>query len=105
MQYNGISTKELCRASGLRPRDIRKLEKARLLLPAYKYRRYRRKNISWASKLKYLLDQGWQVNEIRAWANGRWITPNPRVWPPRKEDWLSAPTLPKGGIPLQSKND
>ena len=77
----------LCELSGLTPSDVEKLGEAHLLMPDYSDGTYRPKNLIWAKKLAYLLKTGWSLEQIRAWADGRWKTSNPRKWPPNRDDW------------------
>lgn len=86
--YPGYLTgAELLSQSGLTPDDLAGLTEARLLLPDRPSGRYRPKLVTWARKLAYLLRGGWSLAEVQAWARGRWQTPNPRQWPPMREDW------------------
>lgn len=86
--YDDLITRDqLCEQSGLSKKDLERLETIRLLLPD-KDDLYRPKLAGWGRKLAFLLDQGWDLNEIKAWAKGRWKTSNPRQWPPRREDWM-----------------
>jgi hypothetical protein len=80
-----LTLEELCRQSGLGPEDLSRLETARLLLPDTKDGRYRPKLTGWGKKMAYLLGEGWGIEEIQAWAKGRWKTENPRQWPPAKK--------------------
>ncbi|NPV08051.1 MAG: MerR family transcriptional regulator [Anaerolineae bacterium] len=82
-----LSAEELCRRSGLSPDDLERLQEAGLLRPDRPGGRYRPKLASWATKLAYLLGEGWSLREIGAWARGRWQTPDPRQWPPERERW------------------
>jgi hypothetical protein len=84
--YQGyLNAEELCRQSGLDPEDLSRLEVARLLLPDTKDGRYRPKLAGWGKKLAYLLQAGWEIEEIKAWSQGRWKTENPKQWPPAKK--------------------
>lgn len=74
-----LSANELCQQSGISHNELEGFESARLLVPDTKDGRYRPKLIGWARKLKCLLDGGWKIDEIKAWAKGRWSTPNPRL--------------------------
>jgi hypothetical protein len=80
-----LTIDELCEKSGLSIGDIRQLETARLLLPDHDGK-YRPKLVGWAGKLAYLLNQNWQVDEIKRWARGRFKTGNPKQWPPQRSD-------------------
>jgi hypothetical protein len=85
--YQGyLTAAELLDQSGLTPADLAGLESVRLLLPDHGGR-YRPKLAGWARKLAYLIREGWSLAELQAWARGRWSTPNPRAWPPSREDW------------------
>lgn len=83
---NYLTRDELCEKSGLSSKNLAQLEEARLLLPD-RDERYRPKLVSWGQKLAYLLNNGWENTDIRAWANGRWKTSNPRQWPPILKEW------------------
>lgn len=85
--YEGYLTADkLCKQSGLDPEDLSRLETARLLLPDTKDGRYRPKLADWGRKLAYLLqEERWQIEEIQAWAKGRWNSKDPRQWPPAKK--------------------
>ncbi|MCP4357367.1 MAG: hypothetical protein GY796_05035 [Chloroflexi bacterium] len=88
--YAGYLTGEnLCKESGLSMQNLAKLEAARLLLPDTKDKRYRPKLAGWAQKLSHLLSEGWETEEIRRWAKGRWRAANPRQWPPDRKEWQS----------------
>ena len=92
-----VTTDELCAASGLSRADLRGLEAARILLPTQTNPapRYRSQLVHWARKLAYLRREGWTVDEIGAWARGRFVSGHPRQWPPERDDWQ-----PQGsGIP------
>lgn len=82
-----LTADELCRQSGLPIEDLKRLEEIRLLVPDTSDGRYRPKLVGWAQKLAYLLEHNWSLWEIKAWAKGRWHTPNPRQWPPDREIW------------------
>ena len=82
-----LTAGDLCKRSGLTPQTLAQLEAARLLLPDTKDGHYRPKLASWGRKLAYLISQGWSGDEIKRWAKGRWSTPNPRRWPPDRDDW------------------
>ena len=81
---------ELCRESCLTKDDVAHLEKTGLLRPTYStgwdpaevY--YRPKLASWGKKLRFLLDEGWTLDEIKKWSKERWSWADPRVWPPPK---------------------
>jgi len=89
--YEGfLSVSDLCQQSGLTQENLSQLEAARLLLPDTRDRRYRPKLEGWANKLAYLLNEGWSIEEIRAWAKGRWKTENPREWPPERNHSISS---------------
>lgn len=83
---NYLTRDELCEKSGLSSENLAQLEEARLLLPD-RDERYRPKLVSWGKKLAYLLNNGWENTDIRAWTNGRWKTSNPRQWPPIRNEW------------------
>ena len=87
--YPGYMTgAELCELSGLSADSLAALESVRLLIPDRPSGKYRPKLLGWAAKLAYLLGAGWNLEELRAWARGRWATDNPRLFPPRREDWI-----------------
>jgi hypothetical protein len=88
--HNYLTADEICQKSGLSHNDIEDLEEARILMPDTKDRLYRPKLASWARKLSYLLDEGWETLEIKAWVKGRWSTSDPRHWPPDRSHWKSA---------------
>lgn len=77
---------ELCEQSGLTPESLAALESCRLLVPDHAGK-YRPKLAGWGRKLAYLLSEGWSLDELKAWARGRWSTPNPREWPPERAAW------------------
>jgi hypothetical protein len=77
-----LTADELCQQSDLSLDEMGRLESARLLLPDTKDGLYRPKLVSWARKLKYLLDEGWEMDETKMWAKERWSNPDPRQWPP-----------------------
>jgi hypothetical protein len=88
--YSGyLSVNDFCEQSGLNSHDLSLLESARLLLPDTKDGRYRPKLAGWGRKLAYLINEGWTMDEIKAWAKGRWKSPNPRHWPPEKRLFLA----------------
>ena len=98
-----VTTEELCAASGLSRADLWELEAARLLLPTQTNPtpRYRSRLVNWARKLAYLRQQGWALEEIDAWARGRWESADPRQWPPERDDWR-----PQGsGIPSRNRGN
>jgi hypothetical protein len=83
--YEGyLSADELCQQSGLDPGNLSKLREARLLLPDTKNGRYRPKLAGWGKKMAFLLQEGWGIDEIKAWSKERWKTENPKDWPPVK---------------------
>jgi hypothetical protein len=82
-----LTPAQLCEQSGLTADNLADLAAARLLLPDTKDGRYRPKLAGWGRKLAYLLGEGWTVGELRAWARGRWSTPDPRTWPPERAAW------------------
>jgi hypothetical protein len=79
----------ICERSGLSQNDLAALNNYRLLLPDHGDL-YRPKLASWAGKLAYLLRAGWSLAEMKAWARGRWQTPDPRRWPPDPAEWQHA---------------
>jgi len=81
-----LTAAQLCEGSGLATQDLAALETARLLVPDHDAK-YRPKLAGWAKKLSYLLGEGWEIAEIKAWARGRFQTENPRQWPPDHEQW------------------
>jgi hypothetical protein len=66
--------------------ELAALESARLLVPDHEGK-YRPKLVVWGKKVAYLIKEGWTVAEIKRWSKGRWQTPNPKLWPPDREDW------------------
>ena len=78
---------QLCLWSGLTYEEQAILHDARLLVPDRKDGLYRPKLVLWAEKLKYLLDEGWTIPEIKAWAAGRFKAGKPYIYPPIREDW------------------
>ena len=84
-----VAVEELCIASGLSRADVWELEAAGLLLPTHTdpAPSYRPRLVGWARKLAYLRGEGWTLDEIRMWVNGRWSTANPRQWPRDRYDW------------------
>ena len=81
-----LSDSDLCEKANLNPSDLANLENARILLPDHDGK-YRPKLEGWAHKLAFLLANGWEISEIKAWSKGRWATPDPRLWPPIRNDW------------------
>lgn len=81
-----LTAAELCEQSGLTLNSLAALESARLLLPDHDGR-YRPKLAGWGRKLARLLAEGWNLDELKAWARGRWSTPDPRRFPPDRADW------------------
>jgi hypothetical protein len=79
-----LSADELRRQAGLTSINFAHLEAARLLLPDHDGK-YRPKLVGWGRKLAFLLDQGWEIDEIKHWSQSRWTTPDPRQWPPERE--------------------
>ncbi len=77
-----LTEHQLCEESGLTVADLAQLADAHLLLPDTKAGKYRPKLIGWGRKLAYLIQDGWDVSEIKAWAMGRWASKDPRKWPP-----------------------
>ena len=88
-----LTSGELCKQSDLTPPDFANLIAARLILPDTTDGLFRPKLVTWVRKLAYLLKQGWEIEEIRNWANGRWATKNPREWPPDRNRWRTEVTL------------
>lgn len=89
-RYAGyLSAGELVDQAGLTEAQLDELQRARLLVPD-REGRYRPKLAGWARKLAELLASGWEIPEIKAWSSGRWSTPNPRAWPPAREDWKNS---------------
>ena len=74
--------------SGLSETDLDRLEDARLLVPDTKDGRHRPKLAGWGKKLAYLLDEGWEIDEIKRWSKERWKSKKPRVWPPNKNNQI-----------------
>ena len=81
-----LTAAQLCEGNGLTSHDLAALEAARLLVPDHDGK-YRPKLAGWAAKLAYLLAEGWEIAEIKAWARGRFYTDNPREWPPDRDRW------------------
>ena len=75
--YGYLNPGELCYWSKLTLEELIQLYEARLLVPDRKDGKYRPKLVHWAEKLKYLLDEGWTIPEIKAWAAGRFKTGKP----------------------------
>lgn len=82
-----LTAGDLCESAGLAPADLAALGDARLLVPDTADGRYRPRLARWAAKLAYLRGEGWSVADLRAWARGRWATPDPRAWPPDRAQW------------------
>jgi hypothetical protein len=86
-RYEGyLSVNELCQQSGLTLENLKELEEARLLVPDTKDGRYRPKLAGWGKKLAYLLEDGWEIDEIQRWSKERWRSGNPREWPPTRRE-------------------
>jgi hypothetical protein len=83
--------------TGLSLEDLDRLEAARLLRPSRKGHLYKLKLVGWGGRLAYLLREGWSIAEIKAWARGRWSAPDPRQWPPHREDWVPMPDIDDSG--------
>ena len=81
-----LTATQLCKVSGLATQDLAALETVRLLVPDHDAK-YRPKLAGWAKKLSYLLGEGWEIAEIKAWARGRFNTDNPKEWPPDRDRW------------------
>ena len=77
-----LTAEELQAQSGLSTADLAQLEEARLLVPDTNDGRYRPKLASWCKKLAYLMEEGWEIDEIKRWSKERWKTKNPREWRP-----------------------
>ena len=86
-----VTPDDLCGQSGLDRFDLWELESAGLLRPTHTEPapQYRPRLVGWARKLAHLRREGWTLDEIGAWARGRWETDDARRWPPRRHDWLS----------------
>lgn len=69
---NYLTAEELCRQSGLTREDLEKLEEARLLVPDTKDGRYRPMLVGWGKKMMHLLQEGWEIKEIKTWSKERW---------------------------------
>ncbi|MHB8114329.1 MAG: hypothetical protein ACYDHA_12845 [Bellilinea sp.] len=80
-----LTEEDLCTSSGLSGQELISLKTSRLLVPDHQGK-YRPKLLSWAKKLKQLLDLGWTVDEIKDWSKTRWGSGNPREWLPKKND-------------------
>jgi hypothetical protein len=83
-----LTASDLCAQSDLTQDNLSQLAVARLLLPDHD-EKYRPKLAGWARKLSYLLGEGWTIDELRTWSRGRWMTTNPRQFPPNRADWRS----------------
>lgn len=81
-----LSVEELCLQAGLSVNDLARLEAERLLLPDTKDGRYRPKLAGWGRKLAHLLEDGWEVDEIKYWSRVRFQMANPRQWPPDRRE-------------------
>jgi hypothetical protein len=81
-----LTADELCNESGLSLDSLEQLSAVRLLLPDHEGK-FRPRLLRWARKLASLLDQGWNLDEIKRWAKGRFRAANPSQWPPNKCDW------------------
>ena len=81
-----LTVDQLCSQSGLSLKALEQLSAIRLLVPDQDGK-FRPKLVKWAEKLAYLLDQGWQLDEIKRWAKGRFLTEDPKKWPPDRKDW------------------
>ncbi|MCA9942039.1 MAG: MerR family transcriptional regulator [Anaerolineales bacterium] len=80
-----LTKQELCQQAGLKRSELQQLGTAGLLNPTQRNPdRYRPKLVSWGKKLAYLLEIGWEIDEIKTWSQERWAWPNPRIWPPPK---------------------
>ena len=86
MEY--MNADELLKQSGLTRDELESLAEAGLLLPYRLDGRYRPKLVGWGKKLRYLLREGWDIEEIKRWTKERWKSGNPRQWPPEREMWL-----------------
>lgn len=78
-----LTEEDLCTSSGLSRDELLALKTSRLLVPDHQ-RKFRPKLLSWAKKLKQLLDLGWTVDEVKQWSKTRWKSGNPREWLPKK---------------------
>ncbi|MCP4357366.1 MAG: hypothetical protein GY796_05030 [Chloroflexi bacterium] len=81
----------LCEKSGLSLADLERLKTAHLLVPNTAGL-YRPQLVRWAVKLDTLLKRGWEIDEIKRWAQGLWFTPNPKQWSPDRDDWRNVPS-------------
>lgn len=83
---SGVSTSELIQGSGLSFAELDMLEEVGLLRPDWPNaeRPYRQRLVRWASRLAYLLKEGWTVEEIQYWSKTRWTSSDPRRWPPQR---------------------
>jgi hypothetical protein len=79
-----LTAEQLGQEAGLSLDALHSLADTHLLWPDTTDGRYRPKLAGWAEKLTYLLNEGWSLEEIQAWAKGRWSQPNPRLWPPER---------------------
>jgi len=84
---NYLTVEELCQQSGLSAEVVSRLQEIRLLVQDTSDGRYRPKLVSWACKLNYLLNDGWELEQIKRWARGRWNMQDPRQWPPDRDQW------------------
>jgi len=82
-----LTAEALCREAGISSKDLQKLMDIRLIVPDTPNGRYRPKLLGWAKKLAYLIDEGWELIEIKRWASGRFDSENPKQWPPDMERW------------------
>ena len=79
---------QLIRESGLSRPDFNRLVELRLLR-LRKDNQYRHKQLTWCTKLRQLIDQGWEVEVIKVWASNRSKEDDPNVWPPDYDYWKS----------------
>lgn len=87
-RFSGYLTAEdLCRQSGLSIENLKLLENARLLIPDTRDGRYRPRLAGWGKKLAFLLNEGWDLSEIKRWTHDRWSADNPKEWPPERDKW------------------
>ena len=82
-----LTARELCQQSGLSQENLNRLQEIRLLVPDTSDGHYRPKLVGWANKLNYLIQEGWELGEIKMWAKGRFRSDNPKLWPPERNDW------------------